>query len=187
MLEFRSSPSVLLPCFTRNLNNSERVVLTCGLSFDGSRDHIQACMPNTKLALLDDSGISAAAKEATSFAFMGLECLLGRPMIVPCVEHSQEETVNGKLTPGRNFQELLRRVVEFWNAKEGKEGIDCMADGVNGLHNGVNGVNGVSHKEKKMAGARAREWLPPVTDLRVMGNRTREKEIHDPVLDSPAV
>ena len=145
-------------------------------------------MPNTKLALLDDSGISAASKEATSFAFMGLECLLGRPMIVPCVEN-QDQTVNGKVTPGRNFQQLMRQVVEFWNIKDEDEVIEGMGDGVNGVGHGyialkerVNGVVVMEDKKKERAGPGTREWLPPVRDLRVMGNTTREKELRDPML-----
>lgn len=114
-----------------------------------SRNYIQECYPNAKLSLLDACGISAASKEAISFGWMGLECLLGRPMIVPSIE-TQEPTICGKITPGRNYGDLLRKVADFHALRDAK----------------AERVNGTS-------------WLPAVRDLRVKGNQTRDKERED--------
>lgn len=121
--------------------------------------HIQSSLPTTRLSLLESCGISASSKEATSFAFMGLECLLGRPMIVPATE-IQTPVVTGKITPGRNYGGVVRRVAEFHGLVVDGEG--------KGEVNGANGTGGWGG-----------EWLPAVRDLRVCGNTTRDKEIED--------
>lgn len=109
--------------------------------------HIQSCLPSTKLALLDGCGITAASKEATSFSFIGLDCLLGRPLITTKIEKSKEPAVMGKVTPGRNCLQIIHQVAAF--------------------HQGAEGLQG------------ATPFLPPVRDLRVLGNKTREKEMND--------
>lgn len=113
------------------------------------------------MSLLEACGISAASKEATSFAFMGLECILGRPMIVPSIE-CQDQVICGKITPGRNYGDVLDRVVEFRSLP--------------GKSNGF--VNGNGETKANMPAS----WLPPVRDLRVHGNTTRDKERRDPIL-----
>ncbi|KAJ9494443.1 hypothetical protein LTR99_010792 [Exophiala xenobiotica] len=133
------------------------------------RAYIQECFPNARLSLLDKCGITAASKEATSFAFMGLECLLGRPMIVPSIE-PQEPVICGKITPGRNYGELIMKVAAFheaWNKTA-----SCTR---------ANGMNGTGGTAKKVARKSHASWLPAVRDLRVKDNQTRAKEQRDPV------
>jgi len=116
-------------------------------------------MPQTKLSLLDTSGITAASKEATSFAFMGLECLLGRPLIITKIEESKEPAVMGKITPGRNYLQIIQQVASFHQALK--------RDGAGASTNGTSN------------GADSNSWLPAIRDLRILNNQTREKEKED--------
>ena len=54
-------------------------------------------------------GIQADAKEAVMFALLGFLCVAGRSVPVASVEKSKKETVMGKLTPGTNFLDLMRK------------------------------------------------------------------------------
>lgn len=104
---------------------------------------------------------------------MGLECLLGRPMIVPSIE-SQEPIICGKVTPGRNYGELIMKVAAFheaWNRTANSR-----------KTNGMNGTDGM--KKKRATEKTQTSWLPAVRDLRVKDNLTREKEQKDPVFRS---
>lgn len=123
-------------------------------------EHIQECFPKSKISLLDACGITAASKEATSFAFMGLECLLGRPLIITKIE-VQEPAVMGKITPGRNYMQIIRQVANFHQALK------------------KNGLEAPVNESSKKNDASSNPWLPPVRDLRIVNNKTREKELKD--------
>lgn len=59
-------------------------------------------------------GMPAAAKEAISFALLGMECILGRPNLVPQHVDSRKEAVLGKITPHTdNWLELVDKVAAF--------------------------------------------------------------------------
>jgi len=75
--------------------------------------YIQENFPNTKILMLDDAGMDGAAKEAVTFAFQGLEAILGRPLIVPDRVESSTPVVVGKVSPGLNYRELQRNAVKF--------------------------------------------------------------------------
>lgn len=76
-------------------------------------DFIQECFPDTKILLLDEAGIDGNAKEAITFAFQGLEAVLGRPLIVPDRVESNQEVVVGKVAPGTNYRQLQKISVDF--------------------------------------------------------------------------
>lgn len=75
--------------------------------------HMQEAFPETRITMLDECGIPAGAKEAISFAFEGMDGLLGRPLLVPQRVETRTPSVLGKLTPGQNYRALLRKSVEF--------------------------------------------------------------------------
>lgn len=81
---------------------------------------IQDSFPDTKLILLDITGIKGNAKEAITFAFQGLEAVLGRPLIVPDRVETKTPVVVGKITPGYNYRELQRNMVSFLDGYTGK-------------------------------------------------------------------
>lgn len=74
---------------------------------------IQESFPEMKVIMLDDAGVDGAAKEAITFAFQGMEAILGRPLIVPDKVESKEPVIVGKVTPGKNYRMLQRLAVEF--------------------------------------------------------------------------
>ncbi|KAA8911965.1 hypothetical protein TRICI_003651 [Trichomonascus ciferrii] len=76
-------------------------------------DFIKESFPNMKVMILDEAGVDAAAKEAITFAFQGMEAILGRPLIIPDKVESKEQVVVGKVTPGTNYRKLQRLAVEF--------------------------------------------------------------------------
>jgi 1,6-anhydro-N-acetylmuramate kinase len=96
-------------------------------------DYIRAKSPNTRLQQLDGEysttcthstklkpdampvlGIPAAAKEAISFALLGMECVLGRPILIPQHVDSRSQVVLGKITPHTdNWHTIVRKVANF--------------------------------------------------------------------------
>ena len=74
---------------------------------------IQSSFPTMKLVFLDVTGIPGSAKEAITFAFQGLEAILGRPLIVPDRVESKLPVVVGKVTPGKNYRTLQKKAVAF--------------------------------------------------------------------------
>ncbi len=57
------------------------------------------------------SGIPADAKEAVMFALLGFLCVSGRAVPIASGEKFKEQGVMGKITPGENYGELMRRVM----------------------------------------------------------------------------
>ncbi|KAG2733138.1 hypothetical protein G9P44_004128 [Scheffersomyces stipitis] len=76
-------------------------------------EYIQSSFPDTKINLLDVTGISGSAKESITFAFQGLEAILGRSLIIPDRVDSRTPVVVGKVTPGKNYRALQKMAVEF--------------------------------------------------------------------------
>ena len=76
-------------------------------------EFIQSSFPDMKLILLDETGISGSSKEAVTFAFQGLEAILGRPLIVPDRVESSTPVVVGKVAPGKNYRHLQKLSSQF--------------------------------------------------------------------------
>jgi 1,6-anhydro-N-acetylmuramate kinase len=79
---------------------------------------IQESFPNMKIFMLEEAGVKAAAKEAITFAFQGMDAILGRPLIVPDLVETKEPVVVGKVTPGPNYRRLQRMAVDFGTGYE---------------------------------------------------------------------
>ncbi|OMH83832.1 Anhydro-N-acetylmuramic acid kinase, partial [Zancudomyces culisetae] len=75
---------------------------------------IRKGLPNTKVTLLtkEEYGLPASCKEAAMFALIGHECIHGRPGQIPSCTGASQYTVLGKITPGSNYHELIRKIAQ---------------------------------------------------------------------------
>ncbi|KAK4495268.1 hypothetical protein PRZ48_013597 [Zasmidium cellare] len=77
-------------------------------------NYLRQELPDTRLALIDEIGVPASAKEALGFALYTCEAFVGRPLMVPRRVESSRPGVIGHIQPGDNYFGLRRRVVRFW-------------------------------------------------------------------------
>jgi hypothetical protein len=84
--------------------------------------YISALLPHTEILPLSLLNIPAEAKEAISFALLGFECILGRPIFVPQHVDSRKEVILGKITPGvHGWVDLIGKVGSFAQGRVGSE------------------------------------------------------------------
>jgi 1,6-anhydro-N-acetylmuramate kinase len=79
-------------------------------------NYLRKRMPNTAFSFLDDLGVPTGSREAMDFGFKGLECILGRSLIVPQRVESSRAGIIGHIQPGAglSYHRLMKHVQDFW-------------------------------------------------------------------------
>lgn len=112
----RAYEAFVLPRLREGAHIDEIYICGGGAHNPNILKHLRARFPESRVAKFDGapdvSRLDPSAKEAVMFALLGFLCVCGR--VVPLAADAEDDTpaVMGVVTPGDNYREILRAVVQ---------------------------------------------------------------------------
>lgn len=116
MYRIHSPPSGVEEMFVYGAGSKNHAIL----------DYLKQQMPFLQIREFDEIGIPGGANEAIAVAQLGLDCVLGRPGLVPQRVETRAPAVIGQIQPGRNWRNLVQRVASFWEGESLEASADCV-------------------------------------------------------------